>query len=92
MYEELREIKDRKIYVFSDFDISSDISRLSQENQEIVWFSTERSNYGSSIYGSFFYREYPSSYIGYYVNTSGIEDIEKFVLEKNKSKYKRRSI
>jgi len=92
LYEELREIKDRKIYIFSDFDISSDISKLSQENQEIVWFSTERSNYGSSIYSSFFYKEYPSSYIGYYVETSGIEDIEKFVLEKNKSKYKRRSI
>ena len=92
LYEELREIKDRKIYIFSDFDISSDISKLSQENQEIVWFSTERSNYSSSIYGSFLYREYPSSYIGYYVDTYGIEDIEKFVLEKNKSKYKRRPL
>ena len=92
LYEELREIKERKIYIFSDFDISSDISKLSQKNQEIVWFSTERSNYGSSIYGNFFYREHPSSYIGYYVETSGIEDIEKFILEKNKSKYKRKSI
>ena len=90
LYEELREIRDRKIYVFSDFDISSDISKLSQENQEIVWFSTERSNYASSIYSSFLYREYPSSYIGYYVVTSGIEDIEKFVREKNKAKYKGR--
>ena len=92
LYEELREIKDRKIYIFSDFDISSDISKLSQENQDIVWFSTEKSNYGSSIYQSFFYREYPTSYAGYYVETSGIEDIEKYIMEKNKAKYKRRSM
>ena len=92
LYEELREIKDRKIYIFSDFDISSDISKLSQENQDIVWFSTEKSNYGSSIYQSFFYREYPTSYAGYYVETSEIEDIEKFIMEKNKAKYKRRSM
>ena len=92
LYEELREIKDRKIYIFSDFDISSDISKLSQENQDIVWFSTEKSNCGSSIYQSFFYREYPTSYVGYYVETSGIEDIEKFIMEKNKAKYKRRSM
>ena len=92
LYEELREIKNRKIYIFSDFDISSDISKLSQENQDIVWFSTEKSNYGSSIYQSFFYREYPTSYAGYYVETSGIEDIEKFIMEKNKAKYKRRSM
>ena len=89
LYEELREIRDRKIYVFSDFDICSDISKLSQENQEIVWFSTERSNYVSLIFNSL-YREYLSSYIGYYVETSGIEDIEKFVREKNKAKYKGR--
>jgi len=86
LYEELKDIKDRRIYVFSDFDISRDISRLSQENQNIVWFSTEK-DYGSH---SLFYREYPSSYIGYYVETSGIEDIEKFIREKNKNKYKRR--
>ena len=86
LYEELKDIKDRRIYVFSDFDISRDISRLSQENQNIVWFSTEK-DYGSH---SFFYREYPSSYIGYYVETSGIEDIEKFIREKNKNKYKGR--
>ncbi len=86
LYEELRDIKDRTIYIFSDFDISSDISRLSQENPSIVWFSTEKS-YESS---SFFYREYPRSYIGYYVETSGIEDIERFVKEKNKKRYKRR--
>ena len=86
LYEELRDIKDRKIYIFSDFDISRDISKLSQENQSIVWFSTEK-NYG---YNSFFYREYPSSYMGYYVETSGIEDIEKFIREKNKNKYKGR--
>ena len=92
LYEELREIKDRKIYIFSDFDISSDISKLSQENPEIVWFSTERNNYGTSIYNTFLVREFPSSYVGYYVETAGIEDIEKFVLEKNKNKYKRRSV
>jgi len=86
LYEELKDIKDRRIYVFSDFDISRNISRLSQENQNIVWFSTEK-DYGSH---SFFYREYPSSYMGYYVETSGIEDIEKFIREKNKNKYKGR--
>ena len=86
LYEELKDIKDRKIYIFSDFDISSDISRLSHENPNIVWFSTEK-NYDSH---SFFFREYPSSYIGYYVETSGIEDIEKFIREKNKNKYKGR--
>ncbi len=86
LYEELKDIKDRKIYIFSDFDISRDISKLSQENQSIVWFSTEK-DYDSY---NFFYREYPSSYIGYYVETSGIEDIEKFVREKNKNKYKGR--
>ena len=88
LYEELRNIKDRKIYIFSDFDISSDISRLSQENKDIVWFSTEKNNYG----GLNFYREYPTSYIGYYVDIFGIDDIERFILEKNKSKYRRRSI
>ena len=86
LYEELKDIKDRKIYIFSDFDISRDISRLSQENPSIVWFSTEK-DYGSN---SFFYKEYPSSYTGYYIETSGIEDIEKFIREKNKSKYKGR--
>ena len=86
LYEELKDIKDRRIYIFSDFDISRDISRLSQENQNIVWFSTEK-DYGSH---SFFYREYPSSYMGYYVETSRIEDIEKFIREKNKNKYKGR--
>ncbi len=88
LYEELRDIKDRKIYIFSDFDISRDISRLSQENQDIVWFSTEK-NYGPH---SSFQREYPSSYMGYYVETFGIEDVEKFIREKNKDKYKRRFI
>ena len=92
LYEELREIKERKIYIFSDFDISSDISKLSQENQDIVWFSTEKSNCGSSIYQSFFNREYPTSYVGYYVETFGIEDIEKFIMEKNKARYKRGSM
>ena len=87
LYEELRIIKDRKIYIFSDFDISSDISKLSQENHNIVWFSTENNNYNN-----YYYRDYPSSYIGYYVETSGIDDIEKFILEKNKFKYRRGSL
>ncbi len=92
LYDELKNIRDRKIYVFSDFDISSDISRLSQENPEIVWFSTEKSGYGSFDYDPFFYREYPTSYIGYYVETSDIKDIERYISEKNKSKYKRRPL
>lgn len=87
LYEELKSIKDRKIYIFSDFDISYDISRLSQNNQNIVWFSTEKNHEGIS-----YSREFPSAYIGYYVETSGIDDIEKFVLEKNKSKYRKRAI
>ena len=91
LYDELREISDRRIYIFSDFDISSDISKLSKENQDIVWFSTEKNNYSnSSIYQSFLYREYPTTYVGYYVETSGIEDIEKFIMEKNKTKYRKR--
>ena len=84
-YEELKDIKDRKIYVFSDFDISDDISKLSQKNENIVWFSTEKKH---KMYN--YYREYPSSYIGYYVETNGIDDIEKFINEKNKNKYKGR--
>ncbi|HIT21998.1 MAG TPA: hypothetical protein IAB56_03350 [Candidatus Scybalousia intestinigallinarum] len=92
LYEELKEIRNRKIYIFSDFDISSDISKLSQENPNIVWFSTEKTNHGNLNYGDYFYREYPSNYIGYYIETSGIDDIEKFVLEKNKNKYKRRTV
>ena len=92
MYEELKEIRNRKIYIFSDFDISSDISKLSQENPNIVWFSTEKTNHGNLNYGDYFYREYPSNYMGYYIETSGIDDIEKFVLEKNKNKYKRRTV
>ena len=88
LYEELKDIKDRKIYIFSDFDITRDISRLSQENPNIVWFSTEK-DYGSH---SFFFRDYPSSYVGYYVETLGIEDIEKFIREKNKNKYKGRFV
>jgi len=86
LYEELKDIKDRRIYIFSDFDISRDISKLSQKNQDIVWFSTE--NAGSSH--GIFYREYPKSYMGYYVDTARIEDIEKFIKEKNKTKYKGR--
>ena len=85
LYEELRNIKNHGIYIFSDLDISSDISKLSQENQNIVWFSTEKT---SPTYQNFLYREIPTQYLGYYVKTSGIEDIEKFILEKNKQKYK----
>ena len=86
LYTELREIKDRKIYVFSDFDISMDMEKLSQENKDIVWFSTENNHGMYSLY-----REYPSNYAGYYVETTDIKDIEKFVYEKNKEKYRRRS-
>lgn len=86
LYAELRKIKDRKIYVFSDFDVSIDMEKLSQENKDIVWFSTEN-NHG--MYS--FYREYPSNYVGYYVETTDIKDIEKFVYEKNKEKYRGRS-
>ena len=99
LYDELKDVKDRKIYVFSDFDISDDVSKLSKEHPDMVWFSTERRNTGFSfgsdssnlsIFSQFFHREFPSSYVGYYVDTSGIEDIEKFVMEKNKSKYRKR--
>jgi len=92
LYEELRNIRDRKIYIFSDFDIKYDISKLSQENQDIVWFSTEKKNYGDLSYDDSFYRECPSEFVGYYVEIFEIDDIEKFIFEKNKSKYKRRSI
>lgn len=86
LYAELREIKDRKIYVFSDFDVSMDMEKLSQENKDIVWFSTENNHGMYSLY-----REYPSNYAGYYVETTDIKDIEKFVYEKNKEKYRGRS-
>lgn len=39
LYEELRTIKNRMIYIFSDFDIMIDITKLSKENPDIVWFS-----------------------------------------------------
>ncbi len=84
LYEELRSIKTRKIYIFSDFDISENISKLSHENPDIVWFSTEQNNSLSSEYKSYFYSEYLNSYQGYYVEVSGIEDIEKFIKEKIK--------
>ena len=85
LYDELKNIKDRKIYIFSDFDILYDISRLSYENPEIVWFSTERNHAGIDFLDNPTFR-----YIGYYVDTASIDDIEKYVLEGNKMKYKSR--
>ena len=86
LYDELKDIKNKKIYVFSDFDVSEEMCSLSQENDSIVWFSTENSAHYGEMFD--FYRPYPTTYKGYYVETQGIDDIEKYVLEKNKSKYK----
>ena len=86
LYDELKAIKNKKIYVFSDFDVSEEMCSLSQENDSIVWFSTENSAHYGGMFD--FYRPYPTTYKGYYVETQGIDDIEKYVLEKNKSKYK----
>lgn len=86
LYDELKDIKNKKIYVFSDFDVSEEMCSLSQENDSIVWFSTENSTHYGGMFD--FYRPYPTTYKGYYVETQGIDDIEKYVLEKNKSKYK----
>lgn len=86
LYDELKDIKNNKIYVFSDFDVSEEMCSLSQENDSIVWFSTENSAHYGGMFD--FYRPYPTTYKGYYVETQGIDDIEKYVLEKNKSKYK----
>ena len=86
LYDELKDIKNKKIYVFSDFDVSEEMCSLSQENDSIVWFSTENSAHYGRMFD--FYRPYPTTYKGYYVETQGIDDIEKYVLEKNKSKYK----
>lgn len=86
LYDELKDIKNKKIYVFSDFDVSEEMCFLSQENDSIVWFSTENSTHYGGMFD--FYRPYPTTYKGYYVETQGIDDIEKYVLEKNKSKYK----
>lgn len=84
LYDELREIKNRTIYIFSDFDITYDISRLSQENPNVVWFSTE-----GNIDPMFaMFRDYPSDYEGYYVDVQDITDIEKYIKEPNKKKYK----
>ena len=88
LYEELKDIKDRKIYIFSDLDISSDMVELSKKNKNIVWFSTEN----NSAFHSFFKREVPNNYEGLYVDTKDITDIEKYIKEKNKSKYRRRHI
>lgn len=86
LYDELKDIKNKKIYVFSDFDVSEEMCSLSQENDSIVWFSTENSDHYGGMFD--FYRPYSTTYKGYYVETQGIDDIEKYVLEKNKSKYK----
>ena len=83
LYKELVKIRDRNIYIFSDFDVSDDMTRLSQKNREIVWFSTQTQNYS-------FFMDYPINYKGYYVETKGIDDIEKYVLTKNKSGYRRK--
>ena len=83
LYEELVKVRDRNIYVFSDFDVSDDMTKLSQKNREIVWFSTQTQNYS-------FLMDYPVNYQGYYVETENIDDIEKYVLTKNKSRYRRR--
>ena len=88
LYEELKDIKDRKIYIFSDLDISNDMVKLSKKNKSIVWFSTEN----NVLFHSFFKREVPKDYEGLYVDTKDITDIEKYVKEKNKSKYRRRRI
>ena len=83
LYEELVKIRDRNIYIFSDFDVSDDMTRLSQKNREIVWFSTQKQNYS-------FLMDYPVNYQGYYVETENIDDIEKYVLTKNKNRYRRK--
>ena len=88
LYEELKDTKDRKIYIFSDLDISSDMVELSKKNKNIVWFSTENNN----AFYSFFKREVPNDYEGLYVDTKDITDIEKYIKEKNKSRYRRRHI
>ena len=61
---------------------------LSKKNKNIVWFSTEN----NSAFHSFFKREVPNNYEGLYVDTKDITDIEKYIKEKNKSKYRRRNI
>ena len=88
LYEELKDTKNRKIYIFSDLDISSDMVELSKKNKNIVWFSTENNN----AFYSFFEREVPDDYEGLYVDTKDITDIEKYIKEKNKSRYRRRHI
>ena len=82
LFDELKDIRDRKIYIFSDFDVMEDMIKLSQANKSIIWFSTARKNYG------YYYQNGPTGYQGYYVDTMGIDDIEKYILEKNKRKYK----
>ena len=86
LYEELKTIKDRKIYIFSDLDISDDMVKLSKKNRNVVWFSTENN---ILFYGAF--REAPIGYKGFYVDTKNITDIEKYIKENNKSKYRRRN-
>ena len=86
LYEELKDIKDRKIYIFSFLVVSDDMVNLSKNNKNIVWFSTEN----NALFHSFFEREVPNDYEGLYVDTKDITDIEKYIKEKNKSKYRRR--
>ncbi len=50
----------------------------------MVWFSTE-----GNIDPMFaMFRQYPSEYEGYYVDVSDISDIEDYIRETNKRKYK----
>ena len=86
LYEELKNERNRKIYIFSDLDISSDMVKLSEKNKNIVWFSTEN----NSQFYNFYTRDVPSEYDGLYVDTKDITDIEKYIKEKNKSRYRRR--
>lgn len=87
IYEELRAVKNRKIYVFSDFDVRDDMINLSKENPDIVWFSTQGE--GDDSFLEYYFSKSPSQYKGYYVEISNINDIEKYILEKNKSRYRR---
>ena len=73
-------------------------SRIEEYGDKVRFMSLYKKNRIAGTAGAYYHitgqgaLEYPSTYIGYYVETSGIDEIEKFILEKNKSKYKRRSI
>ena len=84
LYDELRTINGRAIYIFSDYDITYDITQLSKENPNVVWFSTE----GNVDPMFAMFRRHPSEYEGYYVDVSDISDIEDYIREPNKRKYK----